>query len=100
MTCAWISPGRSTDRHGRRSSTYCDYHRLRLLEVAQLVTTGAVDLPEDMQGELTKLALSTDPRWILNLPDAPTEQLVDAALEAAARWRAYAVANPPGPGWR
>ena len=45
-------------------------HRLRLLEVAQLVTTGAVDLPDQMEGELTRLALSNDPGWILNLPRA------------------------------
>jgi len=70
-----------------------DYHRLRLLEVAQLVTTGAVDLPDTMEQELTRLALSTDPGWILNLPAAPPEQLVKAALEAATRWRAYAVAG-------
>jgi hypothetical protein len=70
-----------------------EYHRLRLLEVAQLVTTGAVDLPEQMHSELTKLALSNDPGWILNLPGAPTEHLVRAALDAATRWRAYAVAG-------
>jgi hypothetical protein len=70
-----------------------DYHRLRLLEVAQLVTTGAVDLPDQMEGELTRLALSNDPRFILNLPAAQPEQLSQAALEAATRWRAYAVAG-------
>src|SRR6266542_2198108 len=70
-----------------------EYHRLRLLEVAQLVTTGAVDLPEPMEQELTRLALSSDPAWILNLPSATTDQLVRAALEAATRWRAYAVAG-------
>ena len=70
-----------------------EYHRLRLLEVAQLVTTGAVDLPDQMEGELTRLALSNDPAWILNLPAAPPDQLVRAALDAATRWRAYAVAG-------
>jgi hypothetical protein len=70
-----------------------EYHRLRLLEVAQLVTTGAVDLPDEMHSELTKLALSNDPGWILNLPGAPNEHLVKAALAAATRWRAYAVAG-------
>jgi hypothetical protein len=70
-----------------------EYHRLRLLEVAQLVTTGAVELPDQMEGELTRLALSTDPGWILNLPQAGPDQLVRAALEAATRWRAYAVAG-------
>jgi hypothetical protein len=70
-----------------------EYHRLRLLEVAQLVTTGAVGLPDQMEGELTRLALSNDPGWILNLPQAGNDQLVRAALDAATRWRAYAVAG-------
>jgi Dynamin family len=70
-----------------------DYHRLRLLEVAQLVTTGAVDLPDQMEGELTRLALSNDPAFILNLPAATPDQLSKAALESATRWRAYAVAG-------
>ena len=70
-----------------------EYHRLRLLEVAQLVTTGAVDLPDQMEHELTRLALSNDPGWNLNLPTAPRDQLVRAALDAATRWRAYAVSG-------
>ena len=70
-----------------------EYHRLRLLEVAQLVTTGAVDLPDPMEHELTRLALSNDPGWILDLPQSPPEHLVKAALEAATRWRAYAVSG-------
>jgi hypothetical protein len=70
-----------------------DYHRLRLLEVAQLVTTGSVELPEPMEQELTRLALSTDPAWILGAPEATPGQLAQAALEAATRWRVYAVAG-------
>jgi Dynamin family len=70
-----------------------EYHRLRLLEVAQLVTAGSVQLPAPMEQELTRLALSTDPAWIFGLPEATPEQLVTAALEAAARWRVYAVAG-------
>jgi hypothetical protein len=70
-----------------------EYHRLRLLEVAQLVSTGSVELPEPMEQELTRLALSTDPRWILRLPGATPEQLARAALDAATRWRVYAVAG-------
>ena len=70
-----------------------EYHRLRLLEVAQQVTTGSVELPAPMEQELTRLALSTDPAWILGLPEATTEQLVRAALDAATRWRVYAVAG-------
>src|SRR6266542_3892905 len=72
-----------------------EYHRLRLLEVAQLVTTGAVDLPEPMEQELTRLALSSDPAWILNLPSATTDQLVRAALEAATCWRSACAAARP-----
>ncbi len=70
-----------------------EYHRLRLLEVAQLVTTGSVELPAPMEQELTRLALSTDAAWILDLPEATPEQLVKAALDAATRWRVYAVAG-------
>lgn len=70
-----------------------EYHRLRLLEVAQLVSTGSVELPEPMEQELTRLALSGDARWILGLPDAGVDELVKAALEAATRWRVYAVAG-------
>lgn len=70
-----------------------EYHRLRLLEVAQQVTTGAVDLPDQMEGELTRLALSNDPAWILGLANASPDQMAKAALEAASRWRTFAVAG-------
>jgi hypothetical protein len=70
-----------------------EYHRLRMLEVAQQVTTGAVDLPDEMENELTRLALSDDPAWILGLTNASAEQLSQAALETATRWRAFAVAG-------
>ncbi|MFI6761372.1 dynamin family protein [Micromonospora sp. NPDC050417] len=70
-----------------------EYHRLRLIEVAQLVGTGAVELPEPMEQELSRLALATDPRWILALPGAGPRELVEAALAAATRWRVYAVAG-------
>lgn len=70
-----------------------EYHRLRLLEVAQQVSSGAVELPEEMEQELTRLALSTDARWILGMPAGEPEQLAKAALEAATRWRAFAVAG-------
>ncbi|MDT5038838.1 MAG: hypothetical protein QOE03_4023 [Micromonosporaceae bacterium] len=70
-----------------------EYHRLRLLEVAQLVTTGTVGLPAQMEAELIRLALSDDPAWILNAPGAGPDPLIRAALDAATRWRAYAVAG-------
>jgi hypothetical protein len=70
-----------------------EYHRLKLLEVAQLVSAGSVDLPEPMEVELTRLALSHDPAWILDMAGAPNQRLAKAALEAATRWRAFAVAG-------
>jgi hypothetical protein len=69
------------------------YHRLRLLDAAQRVATGTVTLPVEWERELTRLATSDDPRWILRLPEAGGDELAAAALEAANRWRVYAVAG-------
>ncbi len=69
------------------------YHRLRLLDAAQRVSTGAVPLPADWEQELTRLATSDDARWILGLPHAGTDELAAAAVAAANRWRVYAVAG-------
>jgi hypothetical protein len=69
------------------------YHRLRLLDAAQRVATGAVPLPAGWEAELTRLATSDDPRWILRLPDAGADELAAAARAAANRWRVYAVAG-------
>jgi hypothetical protein len=69
------------------------YHRLRLLDVAQRVSTGAVVLPAQLEAELTRLAVSDDPRWVLGLPDADAAELAGAALAAANRWRVYSVAG-------
>lgn len=69
------------------------YHRLRLLDAAQRVATGTVRLPAEWEAELTRLATSDDPRWILRLPDASGDELATAAMAAANRWRVYAVAG-------
>lgn len=69
------------------------YHRLRLLDVAQRVATGAVPLPHAWEQELTRLATSHDARWILGLPHAGPDELTAAAVAAAQRWRAYANAG-------
>ncbi|MEV6490024.1 dynamin family protein [Actinoplanes sp. NPDC051633] len=69
------------------------YHRLRLLEAAQRVATGTVAMPVEWEQELTRLATSEDARWILRLPEAGVDELADAALAAANRWRVYAVAG-------
>ena len=69
------------------------YHRLRLLDAAQRVATGTVPLPAAWEQELTRLATSDDPRWILRLPHAGPDELAAAAVDAANRWRVYAVAG-------
>jgi hypothetical protein len=69
------------------------YHRLRLVEVAQRVSGGAVALPAAWEQELTRLAMSDDAAWVLRLPDAGPAELADAAIAAANRWRVYAVAG-------
>jgi dynamin family protein len=69
------------------------YHRLRLLDAAQRVATGTVPLPAAWEQELTRLATSDDARWILRLPHAGTDELAAAAIDAANRWRVYAVAG-------
>jgi hypothetical protein len=70
-----------------------EYHRLRLLDAAQLVSTGEVPLPPKWEQELTRLALSNDPGFILGLPQAGPGEWVSAARAAAVRWRAFAVAD-------
>lgn len=69
------------------------YHRLRLLQAAQRVATGAVPMPVEWAQELTRLATSEDARWILRLPDAGPAELAAAAVRAANKWRTYAVAG-------
>jgi hypothetical protein len=93
--------GHTGDRHDREALRDAveqllrepAYHRLRLLEVAQRVATGAVPLPAVWEQELTRLATSDDARWILRLPEAGPAELAEAALAAANRWRVYAVAG-------
>jgi hypothetical protein len=70
-----------------------EYHRLRVLEATHLVSTGAVELPEMMERELTRLAAAADPAAVLDLPDATADQLMAAATVSAARWRTFAVAE-------
>lgn len=93
--------GHTSDRHDREALRDAierllrepAYHRLRLLEVAQRVTTGVVPMPAAWEQELVRLATSDDPRWILRLPQAGAPELAAAAVEAANRWRVYAVAG-------
>ncbi len=50
-------------------------------------------LPAEWEQELTRLATSDDPRWILRMPGADAGALAAAAVQAANRWRVYAVAG-------
>ncbi len=68
-----------------------EYHRLRLIEVAAQVTTGAVELPSDMESEVARLALTSDPARVLGMPGAAPADLIHAALQANNRWRTFAV---------
>ena len=70
-----------------------EYHRLRLLDAAQVVSTGEVPLPPVLEQELTRLALSNDAAFILGLPGVDAPELGAAARAAALRWRAFAVAD-------
>lgn len=70
-----------------------EYHQLRLIEVAQQVTAGAVELPVEMQTEVHRLAVSTHAGWILGMEEAGQPELAQAAFAAASRWRAFAVSG-------
>lgn len=70
--------------------------QLRLLEAATLVTSGRVDLPEDMFDEVRNLVTGTNPGEMLGTPSASSDELITAALEGAGRWRSFATfgSNP------
>jgi Dynamin family len=65
-------------------------HLLPLLQAAAAVTSGRVQLPDELAGELSRLVGSDDPAEQLGQPGAPVDTLRTAALEAAARWRSFA----------
>ncbi|HEX3732748.1 MAG TPA: dynamin family protein [Mycobacteriales bacterium] len=69
------------------------YHQLRLIDAATQVTTGAVELPRELEAEMIRLALGDTPVQIFRMHDASTADLVAAATAAAARWRSFAVAG-------
>lgn len=64
--------------------------QLRLLEAASLVTSGKVDLPDDMFDEVRALVTGSAPDEMLGSPGAPLPDLVQRALDAAGRWRSFA----------
>lgn len=64
--------------------------QLRLLEAASLVTSGKVELPDEMFDEVRDLVTGTSPGEMLGDPSAPVATLTERALEAAGRWRTFA----------
>lgn len=64
--------------------------QLRLLEAATLVTSGKVELPDDMFDEVRQLVTGSGPDEMLGKRGASLPELVQAAFDAAGRWRGFA----------
>ncbi|MPY97112.1 MAG: GTPase [Actinophytocola sp.] len=65
-------------------------HQLRVLEALTLLTSGAVDLPDDLTEEVLRVGSNADVTAQLGMPDAEREQLTAHALERAGWWRSFA----------
>ena len=65
-------------------------HQMRLLEALTLITSGAVDMPEDLVEEVLRVGSSTDVGEQLGLPGAALADLAGFALERAGWWRSFA----------
>jgi hypothetical protein len=65
-------------------------HQFRLLEVLTLLSSGSVQLPDDLTEEVLRLGGSVAPDEQLGLPGRGRDELVAAALERATWWRGYA----------
>lgn len=65
-------------------------HQLRMLEVLTLLTTGAVQLPNDLSEEVLALGGSGRPEAQLRLAGADLATLKQTALDRAGWWRGFA----------
>ncbi|HWD04572.1 MAG TPA: dynamin family protein [Amycolatopsis sp.] len=65
-------------------------HQLRLLEALTLVSSGAVDMPEDLAEEVLRVGSNADLSAQLGLPGAARPELAAHALERAGWWRSFA----------
>jgi len=65
-------------------------HQLRLLEALTLVSSGAVEMPEDLAEEVLRIGGSAEPAERLGLPGKGHQELTDYALERAGWWRSFA----------
>lgn len=65
-------------------------HQLRMLDALTLVTSGAVDLPDDLAEEVLRVGGNTGIPMQLGMPSAGRAELAERALERAGWWRSFA----------
>jgi hypothetical protein len=65
-------------------------HQLRLLEALTLVTSGAVNMPEDLAEEVLRVGSHADIPDQLGMKGRPHKELTAFALERAGWWRSFA----------
>ncbi len=65
-------------------------HHFRMLEVLTLVSSGSVVLPDDLADEVLRLGSAAGPAGQLGMPERPTHELAEFALERANWWRSFA----------
>ncbi|TDQ05248.1 dynamin family protein [Labedaea rhizosphaerae] len=65
-------------------------HQLRLLEALTLVTSGAVNMPDDLAEEVLRVGSNADIGDQLGMKGRPQRELSAFALERAGWWRSFA----------
>lgn len=65
-------------------------HQLRMLEALTLVTSGAVELPDDLSDEILRVGSNVEVRAQFGMPAANRDELVEYALQRAGWWRSFA----------
>ncbi|WP_198283589.1 dynamin family protein [Saccharomonospora glauca] len=65
-------------------------HQLRVLEALTLVTSGAVEMPEDLVEEVLRVGSNADIAAQLGKPGGSPAELATYALERAGWWRSFA----------
>ncbi|GLZ37465.1 dynamin family protein [Actinokineospora sp. NBRC 105648] len=65
-------------------------HQLRLLEALTLVTSGAVNMPDDLAEEVLRVGSSAEVGEQLGMKGRPHKELSAYALERAGWWRSFA----------
>jgi hypothetical protein len=65
-------------------------HQLRMAEALTLLTSGIVELPQDLTAEAVRLGSERDPSARIGTPGAAPRELAAVALERAGWWRSFA----------